>query len=391
MAQDVYFNPTKVVFGPTAESHLADLLAQEHVTSLLFVYSGDYVNDLGIRDRVYEAAGKLGINVIENGDVVPNPRISLVRTLIEQARQHDVDFVLAAGGASSFDTAKAVAVGYNYQGDVWDIFSGKAPIGEVLHTGTISTLPGSSSEVSHVAVLQEGHDKIALEDPVLSPAFTIVNPENSRTAPYRYVISAVADLTAGYLEDYFTPDEDELLVADRVLEGGFLAAYDATLKFAQNPDSAENRLSLHWLSTVSFEDSYFAQVGRRGDWSAHRLEHALGAEFDILHGEGVATLLPHIIRRVADRRPGRYAKAAHRIFGVDLYEHSEEEAAYLLADILERYFKDLRVPTTLSEQGIKQEDLGRVVAHLEEHGQLPLGQYSPLDKEDVTAILNAAL
>lgn len=383
-----YYSPSKLVFGVGAQRHLEQLLREQHATSILFVYSGKYVFDLGIHQLVLDAATAVGAAVLENGDVVPNPRIDLVRGLIQQARQNDVDCILAAGGASSFDTAKAVGVGVPYTGDVWDLFTGDAEPNATLPVGVIATIPGSGSEVSDCAVLQQGHDKRALETRLIIPKFAIVNPQYSATVPHRYIAAAVADLAVGFLEPYFTL-EDHLESADRLLEGGFKAALIQGGKFAKNPQDEQVRAELHWLSATMFNHCFLA-TGSRNDWTTHRLEHELGGEFDIIHGEGIAAILPSIVRYVSRRAPQRYAQLAARVFDADLYDNSEEQAANIFADKLEARFKNLGLATSLHELDIPKESFPHVAEVLTHGGTSTVGNYSPLDNSDVLAVLDLA-
>jgi alcohol dehydrogenase YqhD (iron-dependent ADH family) len=383
-----YYTPSELVFGPDAQTQLERLLAKHHASSILFVYSGDYVFELGIHDIVESAARSIGAQLIENGDVVPNPRIDLVRSLVTQAREQQVDFVLAAGGASSFDTAKAVGVGVPYHGDVWDLFDGTATPSDTLPVGVISTLPGSGSEVSDCAVLQQEHDKRALETRLIIPRFAIVNPEYSRTAPYHYQAAAVADLAVGFLEPYFTA-KPHIEAADRLLEGGLTAAITQGRRFAEDPQNLKTRTELHWLSATMFNHCFLA-TGSDNDWTTHRIEHEIGGEFDVIHGEGIAAILPSIIRYVARRRPERYAQLAVRAFGVDPYDVDEYHAAGILADELERYFKLLGLATSLHELNVDAESFAHIADRLTHNGETNVGNYSPLSRADVLAVLELA-
>lgn len=382
-----YSNNTHIVFGREAVASLKDVLQQRGATSVLLVSSGDYVDDLGIRDRVKNAAEAVGARFSENRNVVSNPRIDLVRTLIGQSRHDGVDLIIGAGGASSFDTAKAVAVGVPYDGDVWDLFTGTR-FERRLAVGVIATLAGSGSEVSDCAVIQEGTDKRALEDYRLTPDFALVNPEYSATVPYRYQAAAAADLAYSFLEPYFA-SEVEIESADRLLEGGFLAALRAGRYYAEHPESYSVRAELHWLSAAAFNHCYLA-TGRANDWTTHRLEHALGGEFDIVHGEGIAALGPSIIRYVARRKPERYARLAVRALGVDPYDVPAEGAALILADRLEEHFRALRLPTGLGQLGIPKDSYEHVADGLTGDGTSTVGNYSPLNRQDVLEILRQA-
>ena len=383
-----YSSKNQLIFGVGAQHQLKELLAAYHPTAILFVYSGDYVFDLGIRDEVKQAADALGARLYENDDVVPNPHIELVRTLVDEARANHVDFVLAAGGASSFDTAKAVGVGVPYQGDVWDLFDGTATPAETLPVGVISTIPGSGSEVSDCAVLQQGHDKRALETRLIIPEFAIVNPEYSRTAPLRHQAAAVADLAVGFLEPYFTSGE-RIESADRLLEGGLKAALLAGRRFAADPQDLATRTELHWQSATMFNHCWLS-TGGENDWTTHRVEHELGGEYDVIHGEGIAAILPSIIRYVAKRKPERYAQLAARVFDADPYDYTPEQAADLLADRLEEHFRALGLAVSLHELGISREGIEHVADVLTHGGATTVGNYSPLTRDDVIAVLELA-
>lgn len=383
-----YYTPNELIFGVGSERQLERLLREHGATSMLFIYSGDYVFDLGIHDLVVDAAHSLGASLIECGDVVPNPRIDLVRELVGQARKHHVDFVLAAGGASSFDTAKAVGVGISYQGDVWDLFDGTKEPETTVPVGVICTIPGSGSEGSDCAVLQQGEDKRALETRLIIPKFAIVNPQYSRSAPYHYQAAAVADLAVGFLEPYFTSG-DHLESADRLLEGGFKASLVQGRRFAQNPEDLQTRTELHWLSTLMFNHC-FLSTGSLNDWTTHRIEHELGGEFDVIHGEGIAAILPSIIRYVAERRPERYAQLAVRTLGADPYDSTAEQCAYVLADTLQEHFRNLGLATSLHELQIPRESLAVITDRLTHAGKATVGNYDPLDRADVLQVLERA-
>ncbi|MCH9275482.1 iron-containing alcohol dehydrogenase [Bifidobacterium amazonense] len=388
---------TEVVFGVGAERRLPYLLEKNHVTSLLFVYSGTYVYDLGIRDAVLNAAKELGIKVIENGDVQVNPRLELVHRLIEEARANDVDFVIAAGGGSAFDTGKAVALGKNYDGDVWDFYAehrGREPEHQVLGVGTISTLPGTSSEVSFASVITKGHLKGGASPIAIKPAFTIINPEYSRTVPYRYLAAATVDMIVHNLEKYFTPNAPLALV-DQLEENIFRAEYEAAERFAADPGSLQARADLHWLS--AYVNPQLRSLDATGpqytihEGVIHIIEHSLSGVFDIVHGEGNAAVLIALVRYEASRHPEKFAKLAVRVFGADPYLHTEEENALLLADKLEELIVGkLHVPIRLSEQGVTREGLDEVLDQLGNLNAYPIGHYTQLSRDDVKALLDSA-
>lgn len=385
-----YFTPAMLAFGTGALNQLDRLIEPYEPHSILLVASGNYIDDLGITAAVKAAAQRVNpsATLIETRDVVPNPRIDLVRTLIEQARHEHVDLIIAAGGASSFDTAKAVGAGLCYDGDVWDLFTGKAQVHDTVPVGVISTIAGSGSEVSDCAVLQNGHDKRALETRTIIPRFAIVDPAFSATAPYHYQAAAAADLAVGFLEPYFTAGE-HIESADRLLEGGFVAALRAGEKYADDPSDEKNRAELHWLSATMFNHCFLA-TGSENDWTTHRIEHEIGGQFDVIHGEGIAAILPSIIRVIARRAPQRYAQLAVRALHVDPYDHTPLEAANTLADALEHHFTLLGLATSLHELNIPREAIGTIAGNLTHDGTSTVGNYSPLNLDDVVEILNTA-
>ncbi len=198
-----YYNPAKIVFGEDSEKKLKNLLAEYKVKSLLLVYSGDFIRTLGIRDVIEEAVRELGIDLYENGNVVPNPTIELVREIVSEGKKRNADFVLAVGGGSSIDTAKATAIGIPYDGDVWDFFEKGTVPEKVLPIGVIATTASSGSETSNAAILSNGEWKLGFEDDRIIPKFAIMNPRFTAGLPAYQTFVGVADVLSHLLERYF--------------------------------------------------------------------------------------------------------------------------------------------------------------------------------------------
>ncbi|MFT8356789.1 MAG: iron-containing alcohol dehydrogenase [Bifidobacterium aquikefiri] len=219
--QDFEFHePTRTIFGRDALDQLSKVLLQLRVHSILAVSGVTYPEELGIQAKVTAVCDEQGIDLIWSDEVRPNPRLELVHQLVDTAREHNVDLVIAVGGGSSIDTAKTIALGVPYEHDVWDFFQRKAVPVTALPIGVISTIPGSGSEQSDCAVIQEGRNKVFFENPLILPNFTIINPEFSRSVPTVYQSSAIADMTAHLLEVYAT-DEAPVDVTDRLIEASF--------------------------------------------------------------------------------------------------------------------------------------------------------------------------
>ena len=381
-----YYNPAKIVFGEGSERQLAELLRENKATSLLLVYSGDFVKKLGIYDAVLDAVKELGIAFSESGEVVPNPSIELVRKLTEQGRANRVDFVLAVGGGSSIDTAKAVALGIPYGGDVWDFFEKGVSPESVLPIGVIATTASSGSETSNAAILSNGEWKLGFEDDRIIPRFAIMNPRYTANLPAYQTAVGVADVLAHLLERYFS-DEVHSDTTDFLIEGAIRALLVNGDRLIADPTDINARGELQWLASVAHNN--FLDAGRRADWGSHRIEHELSAQYNITHGEGMAVVLVAWTKYMAERKPWRPALLATRVFGADTFLYSEKERAYILAGELERIFRKLSLRTTLTELGIDNTDFAAMAKRATRNG--PVGHYLPLTAEAIEDILALAL
>ena len=381
-----YYNPAKIVFGEESEKSLKNLLSSYNVTSLLLVYSGDFIKDLGIYDVIASAAEELGIKFSENGEVVPNPSIELVRKLVSQGKKDSVDFVLAVGGGSSIDTAKAVALGIPYDGDVWDFFDKGVSPEKVLNIGVIATTASSGSETSNAAILSYGEWKKGFEDDRIIPKFAIMNPRFTANLPKYQTAVGIADVLAHLLERYFS-DEKHSDTTDYLIEGAIRALYVNAERLIEDPTDINARGEIQWLASVAHNN--FLDAGRRADWGSHRIEHELSAQYNITHGEGMAVVFVAWTKYMADVKPWRLALLASRVYGADPYDFSERQRALILSEELKRFFKKLGLKTSLTELGIGSEDFGVMASRATAGGNV--GHYVPLDAERITEILKTAL
>ena len=381
-----YYNPAKIVFGEESEKSLKGLLEKHNVKSLLLVYSGDFIKTLGIYSVIEEAVKELGIKFSENGNVVPNPTIELVRELVAQGKKDDVDFVLAVGGGSSIDTAKAVAIGIPYDGDVWDFFEKGIVPDEVLPIGVIATTASSGSETSNAAILSSGEWKLGFEDDRIIPRFAIMNPKFTAGLPAYPTFVGVADVLAHLLERYFS-DEKNSDTTDYLIEGAIRALLVTADKLLADLKDINARAEIQWLASVSHGGSLDA--GRRADWGSHRIEHELSAQYNIVHGEGMAVVFTAWTKYMAKVKPWRLALLASRVFGADPYNYSEEERARILAEKLEQFFKKLGLKTTLTELGIDDRDFETMAKRATRNGKV--GHYEPLDADSIVKILKLAI
>ena len=381
-----YYNPAKIIFGEGSVKELPRLLSEYKVSSLLLVYSGEFVKTLGIYDQIKDAAKELGIRFSENGNVVPNPSIELVRELVAQGKRDNVDLVLAVGGGSSIDTAKAVALGIPYEGDVWDFFSKGILPEKVLNIGVIATTASSGSETSNAAILSSGDRKLGFEDDRIIPKFSIIDPSYTTGLPLYQTNVGIADVLSHLLERYFS-DEKNSDTTDYLIEGAIRALLINADRISEDPGNINARAEISWLAVVAHNN--FLDAGRSADWGSHRIEHELSAQYGITHGEGMAVVFTAWTKYMAEVKPWRLALLATRVFGADAYDRNERERALFLSAELERFFKKLGLKTTLGELGIDDSRFDLMAEHATAGG--PVGHYVKLDKERFKEILKIAL
>ena len=381
-----YYNPAKIVFGEGSEKSLAKLLKQNNVRSLLLVYSGDFVKKLGIYDVIRDAVAELDIKFSESGEVVPNPSIELVRKLVEQGKKDQVDFVLAVGGGSSIDTAKAIAIGIPYDGDVWDFFSKGTVPETVLGIGVIATTASSGSETSNAAILSYGEWKKGFEDDRIIPKFAIMNPRYTVNLPAYQTYVGIADVLSHLLERYFS-DEKNSDTTDYLIEGAIRALQLNARRLIKDPTDINARAEIQWLASVAHNN--FLDAGRSADWGSHRIEHELSAQYNITHGEGMAIVFVAWTKYMAKIKPWRLALLASRVYGKDPYDFNEEERAFLLSEELEKFFVSLGLKTRLNQLGIDDKDFEAMAKRATAGGNV--GHYVPLDAQKITDILKLAL
>ena len=380
-----YYNPAKIVFGEGSEKSLAKLLKQNNVNSLLLVTSGDFVETLGIYDVIRDAVKELNIKFSESREVVPNPGIELVRKLVEQGKKDEVDFVLAVGGGSSIDTAKAIAIGIPYEGDAWDFFAKGIVPEKVLGIGVIATTASSGSETSNAAILSYGEWKKGFEDDRIIPKFAIMNPRYTVNLPEYQTYVGIADILSHLLERYFS-DEKNSDTTDYLIEGAIRALQVNARRLIEDPKDINARAEIQWLASVAHNN--FLDAGRRADWGSHRIEHELSAQYNITHGEGMAIVFVAWTKYMAEVKPWRLALLASRVYGKDAYDFNEKERALLLSEELEEFFKSLGLKTRLSELGITDKEFKTMADRATAGGNV--GHYVLLDSQRIIDILKIA-
>ena len=385
----VFQNPTKIIFGRGAEAKVG-LEARAFGRKVLLHYGGGSVKRSGLYDRVASSLREAGLSIVELGGVAPNPRLSLVREGVALCRKEKVSLVLAIGGGSAIDSAKAIAMGVPHSGDVWDFFTGKAELREALPVGTVLTIPAAGSEASTASVItnEEGMLKRGFNSPVIYPRFSILNPELAFTLPKDQAANGIADIMSHLFERYFT-NSRPVQLTDRLIEATLRTVIDAAPRALAKSDDYDAWAELMWSGTVAHNN--LLNTGRVGDWGSHDLEHELSAAYDIAHGAGLAVVFPAWMKYAYKRDVPRFAQAAARVWGVDIDYFDLERGALEGIARLESFWSSLGLAVRLSGLGIGAERIPEMAAKCTDGGARQVGNFLKVGRDDAQAIYRLAL
>ncbi len=386
-----YYSPTLFEFGRGAEEKVGMLTFLTGASKLLIVYGRKYAKNNGLIGRITSSLDTLGIEHIELGGVEPNPTDTLVYEGIKLARAKKVDGLLAVGGGSVIDTAKAIAAGVPYKGDFWDFYEGKARIEEALPVGVVLTIPGAGSEGSGNSVITRSSDrrKISVRtDSILKPRFAIMNPEMTVSLSARQTAIGVVDMMAHILERYFS-NTTRVEVTDRLAEGLLMALMTEAPKAMADPSDYQSRANIEWAATLAHNG--LVGCGRQEDWSSHAMEHEISALYpEVAHGAGLAVVMPAWMSFMAHHKPSKVAQLGRRIFGVDSTD--DRSAAIETVASLKAYFTAvLRMPSTFKALGIDEPDIDTLVRKLHENKGETVGNYYRLTPAETRQIYQLML
>ncbi|PKK95510.1 MAG: NADH-dependent alcohol dehydrogenase [Tenericutes bacterium HGW-Tenericutes-5] len=385
----VFNSPTKFVFGKETENQVGDLLKSYNAKKVLIHYGTGSIKRSGLFDRVVESIAAQSIDYIELGGVVPNPRDTLVYEGIDLCKKEKVDFILAVGGGSVIDSAKAIAAGALYDGDFWDFWDKKQEITEALKVGVILTIPAAGSEGSNSSVITktDGMLKRGLNCEIYRPTFAIINPELTYTLPAYQTAAGIIDMMSHILERYLTKSKNVILV-DRLAEGTLVSIIEAARVVMKEPTNYEARATICWASTIAHNG--FLGVGRISDWATHRLEHELSALYDVTHGAGLAVMFPAYMRYTIMEDIQRYRRFAIKVFGIKDNKHKPIKVATAGINALESFFKEIGMPTSFKEIGANGEDIPKLVEKLRINVGERVGNFKSLTMEDAENIYHIA-
>jgi alcohol dehydrogenase YqhD (iron-dependent ADH family) len=324
---------------------------------------------------------------VELGGAVPNPRSGLVYEGIELCRKENVDFILAVGGGSAIDSAKAIAIGVPYEGDFWDFYEGKR-IEKALPVATILTLTAAGSEASSSSVIthENGMVKRGTGSNLIRPVFSILNPELTTSVSAYQTACGSTDMFAHVLERYFTNTKN-VEITDRIAEGIMLTIINQTPKALENPNDYDARANLMWAGMVAHND--ICGVGREQDWGSHQLEHELSALYDVAHGAGLAVIFPAWMKFTMKHDVMRFAQFAVRVFGCQMDFHNPERTAAEGIEKFEQFLKSIGMPVRFKELGAKAEDIPILIEMLK-MGERGVGNFVKLSREDVETVYRLA-
>ena len=385
-----FYSPTLYEFGRGAEEKTGMLTFLMGVNKVMIVFGKKYVKANGLLDRLENSLATIGIEFIEFGGIEANPTDDKVYEAIRIAREKHIDGLLAVGGGSVIDTAKAVAAGVPYDGDFWDFFSGRSVVKNALPVGVILTIPGAGSEGSGNAVItrRETLQKISLRtDSILKPRFAVVNPEMTFTLSAYQTACGIVDMMSHIMERYFSPTS-RVEVSDRLAEGLLLALINEAPKALADPTDYQARANIEWAATLAHNG--LIGCGRREDWVSHFMEHEISAVYGVTHGAGLAVVIPAWMAFMAHHKPSKVAQLGRRVFGVDAPD--DRSAAIEAVASLRAFFSAvLRMPLTFKALGIAEPDSDMLVRKLHEDKGETIGGYYRLTAADTRQIYELML
>ncbi|QWC22099.1 iron-containing alcohol dehydrogenase [Bacillus haikouensis] len=382
-----FYNPTKLIFGKGQVEQLKELVPQ-YGKKVLVVYGGGSIKRNGLYDQVISILNSIDAEVHELSGVDPNPRLSSVREGVKICKENDIDFLLAVGGGSVIDCTKAIAAGAKYDGDAWDLVTKKAFAHEALPFGTVLTLAATGSEMNAGSVITnwETQEKYGWGSPVTFPQFSILDPVNTFTVPKNHTIYGMVDMMSHVFEQYFN-DATNTPLQDRMCESTLRTVIETAPELINDLENYELRETILYSGTIALNG--MLQMGYRGDWASHNIEHAVSAVYDIPHAGGLAILFPNWMKHNLKVNPSRFAQMAERVFDVDPTGKTEEETALEGISKLREFWSSIGAPSSLADYDIDDSKLDLMADKAMANGEF--GNFNKLNKEDVLAILRASL
>ena len=351
-----YFTPTKVLFGKNTENKVADLIQEFGGKKVLIHYGGGSVIRSGLMQKVTDKLDTAGIKYVKLGGAVPNPRLSLVYEGIELCKKEGLDFILALGGGSAIDSAKAIGYGVMNDGDVWDLYDYKKQAKACMPLGVILTLAATGSEMSDSSVItkEEGLVKRGYSSDFCRPRFAILNPELTMTLPDYQTACGCTDIMMHTMERYFT-NGGNMELTDSMAEALLRTVKENAKILARDPKNYDARAEVMWAGSLS-HNGLTGCGNDGGDWMTHKLEHELGGLYDVAHGAGLAAIWGSWARYVYKNCLPRFKRYAINVMDIAPNAGSDEEIALKGIEAMEDFYREIKMPTNLRELGVNATD-----------------------------------
>jgi len=381
-----FYNPTQIFFGENSIKNLAKSI--KDYQNILLAYGGGSIKRNGIYDNVISILKAENKNIFELSGITPNPRIEKVYEGIKICKENDIDFILAVGGGSAIDCAKAVAIGSKTDKDFWQAFYldwEKCTDGTPL--GTILTLSATGTEMNSGSVITdwENHVKTNYGTKYMAPKFSILDPIYTYSLPKEQTIYGSIDILAHVFEQYFsTPDKSNL--SDDLAEGIIKNVIENLETAIEKPEDYIARSNLMWCSTMALNG--IIGLGKNQDWNSHQIEHSLSGLYDIAHGAGLAVVFPAWMKYVYKNGINKFKRYAINIWNVDTENKTDDEIALEGINKTKEYFSKIGAPVTLGELNIPKEDIEKIATTALVNGD---GSYVKIYRKDVEEILKYAI
>lgn len=382
MLNFTFQNTTKMIFGKDTELQAAKEV-KNYGNKVLFHYGGGSIKRSGLYEKLIKSLKDENLEVIELGGVQPNPRVDLVREGVKICKENNIDFILAVGGGSVVDSAKAIGIGAKYDGDVWDFYTG-TKLGESLPVGVVLTIAAAGSESSTGSVItnEDGNFKRPASNPLPRPEFAVLNPELTFSLPEYQTACGAADIMSHVLERYFTNDKD-VDFTDRLCEATLRTIIKNASIALKEPENYAARAEIMWAGSIAHNG--LLNTGRTGCWGSHNIEHEISALYDIAHGAGLAIVLPAWMTYVYRHDINRFVQFASRVWDVEIDLDNPERTALEGIARMKSFFKSLGLPVSLKEANIPTDRLEEMAQKAT--ADKPTGNFVKLDKNDVLNIL----
>ena len=383
-----YYAPTQVVFGEHSEEKVAELIKHHGGHKVLVHYGGKSAMKSGLLDKICNLLRDGGVEFVLLGGVVPNPRLSKVHEGIDLCRREGIDFLLAIGGGSVIDSAKAIAYGVPYEGEVWDFYCGKAVPACALPLGCVLTIPAAGSEMSDSSVItnEDGDIKVGYSNDISRPRFAIMNPCRTFTLPPYQTAAGVTDMMMHTMERYFTHDTD-MTFTDALAEAVLRTMKDCIFAVLKNPEDYRNRAQIMWGGSIAHNG--LTGCGVEEDC----LEHELSAMFDVTHGAGLAAVWPSWARYVYKEEVSRFVQFAVNVMDVPNDFSDPEGTALKGIEAVEKFYHAIGMPINIHEllgREITDEEIREMARKCSHDGTITIGGFKVLSREDMEAIYQMA-